>query len=422
MPEETARESANVQWITFPLNAAKLRRVVLSSGARGLLLQFDGSGQGAQIRKRALDFGFSEAGKSGALKLFPKEKGQFDFTPASLAGRLGGKVAEIPRRQWKAAPWTIDYGARSKAVSGPDVATAEAIGINSRGEEVFRDSEHRYRKIAEGGSFRFERESADANPALFLRARDRASLELIAAGLVRMAARSTLSAATLAKVAAIALENCGDETLSEETAVRDFRVHMYRQIASIAIEDKGSRQNYHRAMRTAENAAFALRRETDDSGFQLSIAMAVFLRRLTREAKEVDFSGDEFLEAAAPSLRNDNDPAFQLHDLSAVPGESLAERIGLVLGRRSAEGWSSFVFRGSPGSETEDSLRHAIGKIYAFEAIAEISPVAASGRQEDEFATIYVVGRFRSPAFRRRLCERSGWLPARTSIASIWKF
>ncbi|MDE0303359.1 MAG: strawberry notch C-terminal domain-containing protein [Albidovulum sp.] len=395
MPEEAVQESSTVQWITFRRDAAKLRRVVLSSGSRGLLLQFDGTGESAQIRKRALEFGFSEAGKSGALKLFPNEKGRFDFTPASLAGRLGGKVVEIPRRQWKAAPWTIDYGARSRAVSGPDIATAEAIGINSRGEEVFRDSEHRYRKIAKGGSYRFERESPDANPALFLRARDRASLELIAAGLVQMAARSTLSKETLVKIAATALKNCGDETLDEEIAVRDIRVHMYRQIASIAIQDNGSRQNYHRAMRTAENAAGALLREADDSAIQPSIAMTVFLRRLTREAKEVDFSGDEFLEAAAPSLRNDREPAFQLHDLSAVSGDSLAERIGLILGRRSGEGWSSFIFKGSPGSESEDSLRHAIGKIYAFEAIAEISPVAASGRQEGEFATIYVVGQRR---------------------------
>ena len=116
---------------------------MLSSGARGLLLQFDGSEEGARIRSRALEFGFAEAGKSGALKLFPKEPGEFDFTPISLADRLGGKVVEIPRMRWKAAPWTIDYGARAKTVSGPDISTAESIGFNSRGEEVFRDSERR---------------------------------------------------------------------------------------------------------------------------------------------------------------------------------------------------------------------------------------------------------------------------------------
>ena len=150
-------------------------------------------------------------------------------------------------------------------------------------------------------------------------------------------------------------------------------------------------------MRTAENSVGALLQDEGDSAFQPSVALAVFLRRLTREAREVDFYGNEFLEAAAPSLRNSKDPAFQLHDLTAVPGESLTERIGLILGRRAAEGWSNFIFSGSPGSEAEDALRHAIGKIYAFEAIAEISPIAASGRQENDFATMYVVGQ-RRPA------------------------
>ncbi|MCY4461243.1 MAG: strawberry notch C-terminal domain-containing protein [Albidovulum sp.] len=397
MPEQTAVESATVHWIVFPRNAAKLRRVVLRSGNRGLLLQFDGSEEGSRIRERALEFGFVEAGKSGALKLFPQVAGNFNFSPGLLADRLGGSVVEIPRPQWKAAPWTIDYGARMQANPGPDVASAESLGLNSRGEEVFRDSDHRYRKIEREGRHSFERESPDANPALFLRAKNRDGLELIAAGLVQMATRGTLSGDTLSSVAEYALENCEEKGLSPGIAIHDLRVHMYRQIASIAINDQGSRQNFHRAMRTAENAAGAMRQDGAESEFQPSIALAVFLRRLAREAKEVDFSGGEFLEAAAPSLRNNIDPSFQLHDLTAVPAESLTERIGLVLGRRSADGLSNFMFTGSPGGEAEDALRHAIGKIYAIESIAEISPVAASGRQEGRFITFYVVGQ-RRPA------------------------
>ena len=232
-------------------------------------------------------------------------------------------------------------------------------------------------------------------PALFLRAKDREGLELIAAGLVKMAARGTLSRETLAKVTTVSLENRADESIAAAIALRDISIHMYRQIASIAIEDQGSRQNYHRAIRTAENASGALLQDEDDASLVPSIALAVFLRRLTREAKEVDFSGNEFLEASAPSLRNANDPAFQLHDLTSVTGESLPERVRPNSWPPLSRGLEQFYRQRFPGERNRRCPAHAIGKIYAFEVIAEISPVAASGRQEANFATMYVVGQRR---------------------------
>ena len=92
---------------------------MLSSGARGLILQFDGSEEGTRIRVRALEFGFSEAGKSGALKLFPKEPGKFYFSPEALAESLGGIVTEIPRLQWESVPWTIRLRREGENRFGP---------------------------------------------------------------------------------------------------------------------------------------------------------------------------------------------------------------------------------------------------------------------------------------------------------------
>ena len=67
MPDSSPKTDDSIKWVIFPDECGMLRRMIRSSGDKGFLLQFTGTGDGESVRRRALEFGFEKWGEVGSL-------------------------------------------------------------------------------------------------------------------------------------------------------------------------------------------------------------------------------------------------------------------------------------------------------------------------------------------------------------------
>ena len=190
-----------------------------------------------------------------------------------------------------------------------------------------------------------------------------------------------------------------------------IREDLAKQIVEISMEDDGSRQSYHRAMRMAENTANIFDAEPRPTGGLVpSLGLLIFLRRLTRGLREIEFSGSERLALAAPGLRSEGSPRFQLHDLTSLGSDAVAEQMANMLARRNDDGSSVLLASGDSGSEVVKHSRRLIGLSYALEIVAEISSLVATGIHGGNPITAFVVGERRpeiAESLRKPHCEHS---------------
>ncbi|MCY3878845.1 MAG: strawberry notch C-terminal domain-containing protein [Rhodobacteraceae bacterium] len=406
MAKSNAAKSRTVKWVHFPDNSAELLRAIFPSGSKGLLLTFSDGSKSQKIRNRAIEIGFRRIPNNTALAFKPPSPSYFHAD--RLAGLLAAEVIDVPREEMESYPRTLDYqqpdlGRGARVTQDPAVTALEEIGRNCLGEKVFRTiSGERRKRVTDGGGHAvFVNETADTDPAEYLRAVDQAALPRIAAGLFRMSEQGTVDAEGLRRVAEAACEPASDNdaALQPETAALLLREEFIRQIVESAIADGGSRDSYHRAVKCAENAFGALHSEPETSdGLFPSAGFLIFLRRLTIGEAEIEFSGNERLSIAVPALGSTGNPTCQLLDLTTAVDGGTAERASNALAGRAGEGNSILLVAGSAVGAEAEATRQAIGRAYALEAVAEISQLVASGRHEGAPVTAFFVGERRPAA------------------------
>ena len=401
VPQGAAAGDSLIRWVVFDDNCAVLRRMVRSNGAKGLLLQFTTRGRRREVRRLALEAGFLEFGDTGDLYMMAPDRPSL-FDADALAGMLGGSILEMPRRKVESYPWTIDYTAPDygKANSYSNIVAAERrqlIGRNFRGENVYRDGDgFRSRRVRSGtGGSEFIRESGSGFSAEFLRAEDVGALPGIAAGLLAMAEHGSVSEAEFQRVARAAQRSLPGAQGPKDRfdAAPTLRREFLKQIIELTLAEDGSRDSYRRAMKLAENAhAVVGSGEPDGGGLEPSASLLILLRRLNIAASEIEFSGGDRLGLATPALRAGRDAAHQLFDLTGGPDSGVGERVLNILAGRREDGTSTLVVAGAADGAPASETRNLVGRNYALEAVAEISPLVATGRHEQDPVTLFMVG------------------------------
>ncbi len=384
--QPVVEEKDYVQWVKFANDSAVLKRVIFPTGSAGLLLTFGEGVAAAQIRARAVETGFTERPHDDAV--FCKPPSPSYLNAGILADLLGGEVFRIRREELTAPPWTVDHSDQFQ--SG-----LREIGLNFLGERVYRRvSGARLKRVIDAeGHFRHVAESESLAPVEFLRAVSDTQLPQIAAGLLKMAERGSIGKDELISVARFACEPVtGPPRLDLVSAQESLRREFLRQIVASVVEDNGSREAYHRAMKLAEHAAEAVREPASFQGFAPTPGLLVFLRRLAPSTGDVDFSGNSRLEVAAPALRSEGRSTYQLLDLTGATQGGAAERAANALARRSDGGTSTLLVSGAADADAATAVRRTVGIAYAFQAVAEISQEVATGSHGNLPITAFIVG------------------------------
>ncbi len=392
--------ASHTDWVAFENNSAVLRRFIRANGEEGILLQFAASSSAGRLRQRAVEFGFRESGDGNSLVL-DSASSQWPVAPAKLAACLGGRLATVARDRLHAYPFTLDYrhSRRGRPIPKGIISGTEQVrqlGQNFRGEDVFVDSRgSRFRKLVSAeGVTTYDVESRQARPGEFLRARHADDMESIAAGLFQMARRgmvTDLAIDTVVKAACEPAEGV-DDALDVKEMARLARHSLTRRIIDIAAEDGGSRKAYHKAMRLARHTAGLLDEEEEGPCFAPSTNFLIFLRRITLGISEIDVSGSARLAMGLPPIGSSEGAAVQLHDLFAIDGARLVERVQNTLARRDPEGLSMFVMRGEAACEANEAVRHAVGRAHVLEIVAELMPHIATGHHDGSPVTMMFVG------------------------------
>lgn len=401
MPSDNRDPDPLAKWVIFRDGSAALRRMVKSDGEKGLLLQFTGLGAWEEVRQRALTYGFSKVRDSKSLMLMARSR-VFGISTTELAAALGGDVVEMPLSVVHSYPWTADYmhpdlGKGLPSVGGPKPAAISLLGWNHLGEEVLADAEGtRYRKgPVEEGRTRYYAETANQDRTLFLRAEEPEDLPRIAAGLLWMAKRGTVSREEFKKIAAAAAEPAkpGGPRMEAGFVEEALKDELVERIIGVSVEDDASRESYHRAMRLGEHLSGVVNEASKPlEGLFPSIGFLIFLRRLVRETGATEVSGNERLRAAVQVAHGDGEIWSQLYDLTTSRVGGAAERAANILARRTTEGSSVLIVAGGADSEAAEDIRGALGLVYAIENVAEIAPHVATGRHDGGLCTAFVIG------------------------------
>lgn len=404
MAKKVTKKEHLIAWVKFPKNNAILRHIIFPSGKTGLHIQFSDNKQGEELREAAIKFGFNVV--EGERYLTYKPTSPSSFNPEALAKKLGGKVIAIPKATLMKHPWTIDIS-RMK------------LGRNFIDEVVFRyeSGERSKQKINKEGKVENVIETKDSDPTEFLRATKIEHLPRIATGLLKMAKHGTVDEDDLKSIADAACEprSGTDRSLDSDEVEKILNQELLGQLVSSVVEDGGSRESYHQAMILAERSESAVRVLDELKGLIPTPRFLVFLRRLTLGVQEIEFSGNSRLEMAAPALRSEGKVSHQLLDLTVGVKGGASERAANALAGRTDKGHSILLVEGSAESHNASAVRQSIGHAYAFEVVAEISPMVATGLHVGEPITAFIVGEKRP-----RLEESLPKAAQRTFKVEVW--
>lgn len=233
-----------VAWVGFPERQARLKRLIVPNGTKGLLLRTAMDAAGDVVQERALAMGFMPLKADRMLHMVFAD-GKIPFTPKQLAEALGGTIIPLTRDELTSNEWTITLSQRvpenlpkSRRPVAPARDSMASIGYNMRGEEVIRDANARYVRRLVDGQSEFTIEDRTLQASLFLRAPRAEDLPAVAAGLVQMASRGTLHVADYERVLDAAIEEgpAGASTLTREAAEPALRAELIRQITSLGVE------------------------------------------------------------------------------------------------------------------------------------------------------------------------------------------
>ena len=345
------------------------------------MLTFAADGSGEEFRNLALEFGFQETGDNGAVVCFSETNAP--LSAAALAQALNAELIDLPSELGRSYPYLIDCTESQNTHARFDDNPPLELGRNFRDQRVFRDNagkRYRHTTDAEGHIKKLEEDSA-STPEEFLRAVNEGSVPQISAGLVKMAMHGTVGEDALQTVVDAACEEFDGRKTPLEPAgfASALREEMLHQIVSTVVG--GGRENYHIAIKCALNAAEIVKAPNDGGdGILPTAAFLIFLRRTTLKATDIEFSGVARLGLAAPSLRSEGRATYQLLDLTGAPTGGAAERASNALTSRTDEGFSILLVSGGSSTGEVEATRQALGRAYAFEAVAE-NCILGCGRQ-----------------------------------------
>lgn len=271
------------------------------------------------------------------------------------------------------------------------------IGQNSKGIDIFRDpSGNRYSKINNGeGVPMLHLESRDHHHSYYLRANSIEDSQALAASILHMAGDHSIRESDFRNLMSAALER---ETLEESKPneaefMAAIKEELVEQLLQKAVENSGDRKSYHSAVRMTQHLGPLIEPDPDsEEGLLPSINLLIFLKRLTRQEKEIDFQGSGWMAKGLPRIYTKRNIQAQVYDLTSSRSELLSERIANILGQREAEGRSLFFVSAEASSRPVDNIRHELGKTYTFEIVAEIQSHVAIGYYGENPTTLLIIG------------------------------
>lgn len=398
---DQSKTSDMINWVGFPDSKARLRRVILPNGMRALHFRADDSPEGDVYHQNALAFGFSPLKNRNTSRMILKD-GKAPFGIRELASGLGGEPIKLPRDEFMSSSWTIVVKNQTpKSTASIDPRDLLEIGLNSRGDTVYRDGDGvAYRRVtAQGDSRELVSETSGGATALFLRATREGDFDAIAAGLMRMAARGGLSKADFDRVvdASLAPGVSDPVAMSRDAAAERVRQGMIREVLNTNGGVTQSRQNFQRAIRMADKVSDALSRVSNAAGYSPSIPVSVFLRRVMHDFADtstnsaINVHGSPDLEVGLPRGR-DETAALQIHDLSTISSNHAEGFLFNALSRRPDQGHSAVIIPGDYHEDKVEDLRRVLGLNYAIESVSRIAPQVAEGIQDSNPVTMIFVG------------------------------
>ena len=406
--------------VTFPEKQALLKWLIDENNNPGLILFVANTAAGETVAERAEQIGFQRRKNRNILTLSFEPDKPAPYSTPQVANLLGGVLSPVSFEQLTSKDMIINLHSRIKAMDAtsarnrnqadkqeqpekqapepilPDPDSMEILGLNMRGEEVIGDIQGRFfrRVVEQDGSHHFIHESEGGQPALFLRALKREDLGGIAAGIMRMARRSTMHRQQFERILDAALEEGPDGRLDlERNAATDaLREYILRQITDVAIGEDRNRTSFLRALRLSANTGHILSRATgEQEDLRPGAALLSLFRRLGVGHDQVDFRGAPDLDIALPRMNSAN-AAFQVQDFSRISANGMVEYALNVLARRPDEGNSIFIVPSDLVPEHFERLRSEIGLSHGLEAVAEISAGVADGVRDGRSFTVFFIG------------------------------
>lgn len=402
-----------VKWLSFKDNSARLIIIVPPDRVPVIALKAAPGAAGEKVLEVVESLGFAR--KPGAsVAYYPRGKSKIttkNLEAGFLAAGIEVETVVLNGEEFAQKPWR--WTAETNRPTQPLVPDEpmEEIGTNFRGELVLRSSAGRfYRLVDQSGDRRFIAEAAGDRAALFLRAVTRQDIPLIAQGVMRTLEKVAITDQMLGHFRDLMLEQgpTGHLEIDAAEAGAILRQELVAQIGKAIRPEKDIRKTFETATRLSERSRAAGLFGLNADGFVPTPAIATALLRSlgSIEGLRHDIQGVAGLKSIislSSRAAADANADVQLIDLTATEHGNLTELAFNSLARRAADGRSYFIVRGTPDDESIDRLREEVGRRYALETVATLSPQLYSVTPDAEPVTILGVG------LQRR--EIAGMLP-----------
>ncbi len=381
-----------VPWIAFPNDEASLHRVH-RRGSEGLLLKVRRSEDLARIKELVSPFGFWRIACQNALYLPCPTDLLTQSMMEELAQVLGGQITHLPPASLTSEPTCIDEEAEHVQLQSEWI---KFLGLNAEGHEIFSYvTGNRYRKLqSKEGESSFHVEKPERPHSYYLRVASLNDIKALAAGVLLSALKHRINAIDLERLVDTALEpfQANQAELDAHEVTNHLKSELVTQILQVVTQKKGDRKNYHKAMQMALHLNDVIEdEEPENDGFTPNVQFLIFLRRLTQEYGDVDFSGNSKLALGLPFVKTKDRPRLQVCDWTEAALSGLIERVANTLECRREKGRSIFLLAGEMLAES-DRFRHEIGRSYSFEIVAQLQPQVVTRQRTEQPITMIVVG------------------------------
>ena len=389
------------RWFQFPEDKMNLFHVSRTNGSSGLLLQVNDQESYQETRQKAEKMGLLAITNHQSFYL-PLKGENWDRELTKLAQALGGIEISLSSKEIPTKPWVLkefEWGENLKpqSTSGLNPEGLHYLGHNSSGIEIFNYlSGNRYRKIIDRmGHPNLQPETMDQHHTYYLRAKTLEDSKALAASILHMSFDRSIRKSDFRNLIEAALEKESPEEIKPNKFefTQAVKTELVDQLLQHAIEDSGSRTNYHKAIKMAQHLGPLVEPDaSSEDGLSPSIHLLILLKRLTRNVNEIDFLGNDWLAKSLPKIYSKKDIQNQVYDLTVSRPEVLSERMANILSKRESDGRSMFFVTSEAVSRDVDNIRHEIGKTYTFEAVAEISSHIAIGKYGETPITLLIIG------------------------------
>ena len=374
----------------------------------GMVIKVKDMAEGRAAMERALKAGFHARGATGLLAFMPFSelanhrveplsrmlgaspvritdedyaRITVDQRPAPAPEASPGPAPAAPAAEPAEAASAEDTAIPAPSIPAPpeeemlDPSSFELLGVNSMGQEVFRDPDgRRWRRTMTMRGY--EEESETSVSTDFMRARDLQDMHAIAAAVTVMAGRTGVSRDELAFVATNAVEGTDISPLEAMDALRQA---VMRIIVDMSIEDDASLDSHHKAMALARRIGGAVTQRTEEGEpLNPSLPLLVTMRRLMRGHGRLGLQDTAPDMALAGPMAARGQNGF-IVDMSGIDPGRRGDAAAAALRAREAEGATIFVLPSHVDAEDVDAIRNAVGRTHAIDGVLGMTDAVADG-------------------------------------------